>query len=100
MSHALDECMAHCIHLLRIHQTCPNDLSSYTKSFSILVLTGLVCNAAAGLACALAGSLALAAAAVDSALSHITGIQGHDMFHDQFLSEMRLYDCSLCFFCF
>ena len=56
----------------------------FAKSFSVLVLTGLVCNAAAGLACALAGGLALAAAAVDSALSHITGIQCHDMFHDQF----------------
>ena len=72
----------------------------FAKSFSVLVLTGLVCNAAAGLACALAGSLALAAAALDSTLSHITGIQSHDMFHDQFLSEMQFYDCSLCFFCF
>ena len=54
--------------------------------FSVLVLAGLICNAAAGLACALAGSLALAAAAFDSALCHITGIQGHDMFHDQILS--------------
>ena len=60
----------------------------FAKSFSVLVLTGLVCNAAAGLACALAGSLALAAAALDSTLSHITGIQSHDMFR------------SLCFLCF
>ena len=69
-------------------------------SFSILVLAGLVCNAAAGLACALAGSLALAAAAFDSALCHITGIQGHDMFHDQILSIMHLYYCANRFFCF
>ena len=48
----------------------------------MLVLAGLICNAAAGLAGALAGGLALAAAAVDSALCHITGIESHDMLHD------------------
>ena len=57
----------------------------FAKSFSVLVLTGLVCNAAAGLACALAGSLALAAAAVLSALSHITGIQCLNVLHIHFL---------------
>ena len=71
-----------------------------SELFRVLVFAGLVGNTAAGLACALAGSLALAAAALDSTLSHITGIQSHDMFHDQFLSEMQLYDCSLCFLCF
>ena len=54
--------------------------------FRVLVFTGLVCNTAAGLACALAGSLALAAAALDSALCHITGIQCHDMLHVDVLS--------------
>mgnify|MGYP006974415236 CR=1 FL=1 len=46
------------------------------------VLTLLVCNAAAGLASRLAGSLALAAAAVLCAVAQITGLDRLDMFHD------------------
>ena len=58
-----------------------------SELFRVLVFAGLVGNTAAGLACALAGSLALAAAALDGALCHITGIQCHDMLHDDVLSE-------------
>ena len=41
----------------------------------------LVCDAAAGLACGLAGSLALTAAAVLCAVAQIAGVQSFDMFH-------------------
>ena len=41
----------------------------------------LVCNAAAGLASRLAGGLALAAAAVLSAVAQVAGLDGLDMFH-------------------
>jgi hypothetical protein len=47
-----------------------------------LVLAGLVGNAAAGLASRLAGSLALAAAAADSAVAQVTGLDGLNMFHN------------------
>ncbi len=47
-----------------------------------LVLALLVCNTAAGLAGRLAGSLALAAATLLCALTHVTGIKGLDSFHD------------------
>jgi len=100
MSHALKECMAHGMRLFIIRQYAELTAPQSAGSFSVLVLAGLVGNTAAGLACALAGSLALAAAAVDSALCHITGIQGHDMFHDQILSEMHLYYCALYLICF
>ena len=66
--------------------------------FRVLVFTGLVCNTTAGLACALAGSLALAAAALDSALCHITGIQCHDMLHVDVLSLKNIQ--SLHFYSF
>jgi hypothetical protein len=46
------------------------------------VLTLLVCNAAAGLASRLAGSLALAAAAVLSTVTQITSLNSLDMLHD------------------
>jgi hypothetical protein len=47
-----------------------------------LVLASLVGDAAAGLASGLAGSLALAAAAVDSTLAQVTGLDGLNMFHN------------------
>jgi len=46
------------------------------------VLTLLICNAAAGLASRLAGGLALAAAAVLSAVAQVASLDGLDMFHD------------------
>ena len=46
-----------------------------------LLLALLVGNTAAGLAGRLAGSLALAAAAVLGALAQITGLQSLDSFH-------------------
>jgi hypothetical protein len=46
------------------------------------VLALLVGHAAAGLASGLAGSLALAAAAVLGALAHVAGLQSLDSFHD------------------
>ena len=49
---------------------------------SLLVLALLVGNAAAGLAGRLAGSLALAAAAVLRALAQIAGLNGLDMLHN------------------
>ena len=66
------------------------------RLFRVLVLAGLVGNTTAGLACALAGGLALAAAAVDGALCHVTGIQSHDMLHDKILSEcnVRRLNCA------
>jgi len=42
----------------------------------------LICNAAAGLASRLAGGLALAAAAVLSAVAQVASFDGLDMFHD------------------
>ncbi len=48
---------------------------------SLLVFAVLVGNAAACLACALAGSLALTASAVNCAVLHVAGIQSHDVFH-------------------
>ena len=50
------------------------------RLFRVLVLAGLVGNTTAGLACALAGGLALAAAAVLGALLHVRGRIGLDMF--------------------
>ena len=47
----------------------------------LLVLAGLVSDAAAGLACGLARGLALAAAAVLGAVAQILGLDGLDMLH-------------------
>ena len=47
----------------------------------LLVLAGLVCDAAAGLASGLARGLALTAAAVLSALAQVAGLDGLDVFH-------------------
>ena len=51
-------------------------LLAFLSAFALLV-----CDTAAGLACGLAGSLALAAAAVLCALAQIAGVQSFDMFH-------------------
>jgi hypothetical protein len=48
----------------------------------LLALALLIGDTAAGLASRLAGSLALAAAAVLSALAQVAGLDGLDMFHD------------------
>ena len=47
----------------------------------LLALALLVGNAAAGLASRLAGSLALAAAAVLGAVAQVTGLDSLDVFH-------------------
>ena len=57
-----------------------------SKLLALLALLGalalLVSNTAAGLASRLAGSLALAAAAVLSALAQVAGLDGLNVFHD------------------
>ena len=52
------------------------------------VLALLVGDAAAGLASGLAGSLALAAAAVLGALAQVTGLKSLDSFHDSYLHSL------------
>ena len=54
----------------------------------LLVFAGLIGDAAAGLASGLAGSLALAAAAVLGALAQVTGNQSLDMLHDVSLQTL------------
>ena len=60
----------------------------------------LVCDTAAGLAGRLAGSLALAAATVLSAVAQIAGLDGLDMVHNftfyKNLTEFSLTQCILC----
>ena len=63
-------------------------------AFSILQLfaflfafTLLICNTAAGLASRLAGSLALAAAALLGALAEVAGLNGLDVLHDGYLHK-------------
>ena len=68
---------------------CTADCRLRVRLLRVLILTGLIGDAAAGLARTLAGSLALAAAALDSAFCHITGIQCHDMLHDNVLSTLK-----------
>ena len=53
----------------------------------------LICNTTAGLASRLAGSLALAAATILSALAQVTGFDGLDVFHEIHLIILVL--CSL-----
>ena len=48
----------------------------------LYALTLLVCNTAAGLACRLAGGLALATAAVLGTVAQVTGLNGLDVFHN------------------
>ena len=58
-----------------------NVCSHFLLLLRLLVLTGLICYAATGLAGTLAGSLALATASFNSALCHVAGIQCNNMFH-------------------
>jgi hypothetical protein len=60
----------------------PNRRHFLVGKLLALVLAGLVCDAAAGLASRLAGSLALAAAAVLGALAQRTGLDGLDVLHN------------------
>ena len=52
------------------------------RQIFLLVLALLICNAAAGLASRLAGGLALAATALNSAVAQVTGLQSLDSFHN------------------
>ena len=54
----------------------------------LVVLALLVGHAAAGLASGLAGSLALAAAAVLSGVAQVAGLDGLDMFHGSYLQKI------------
>ena len=58
----------------------------YRRLFLLLLLLCifalLVGDTAAGLACGLAGSLALAASAILGALTQVASLDGLDMFHD------------------
>ena len=55
---------------------------------NLFLLAGLVGNAAAGLAGALAGSLALAAAAVFGAGAKVPGFEGLNMLHVHYLRKI------------
>ena len=61
----------------------------------LIVLAGLVGNAAAGLAGGLTGGLALAAAAVPGALAQAAGLQRLDSFHGFFLHFVGFPDLGL-----
>ena len=61
----------------------------------LLALAGLVGNAAAGLASRLAGSLALTAAAVLSAVAQITSLNGDDMLHGRYLHKFNRYNFTI-----
>ena len=56
---------------------------SSTRLLGFLVFAGLIGNTAAGLAGRLAGSLALAAAALLGALAKVTSLDGIDVLHDE-----------------
>ena len=60
-----------------------------------LALALLVGNAAAGLASGLAGSLALAAAAVLGAFAQVTGFDGLNMLHSDCLPDLFRFILSL-----
>ena len=74
----------------------------YVQLLAFLALALLVGNAAAGLAGRLAGSLALAAAAVLGALAQVAGLKSLDSFHNSSLHSLRVefldraYCGSLC----
>ena len=59
-------------------------LHCWKQLLLLLALALLICNAAAGLACGLAGSLALAAAALLCAFAKIAGLNRLDVTHDSF----------------
>jgi hypothetical protein len=54
----------------------------------LLALAGLISDTAAGLAGRLAGSLALTAATVLSAVAQITSFNGNDMLHGKYLHKI------------
>ena len=58
----------------------------------LLALAGLVGDAAAGLASRLAGSLALTAAAVLSAVAQVASFNGNDMLHGKYLHKFNRYN--------
>lgn len=60
--------------------------TKYRLLFVVLVFALLVSDTAAGLACRLAGGLALTAAALLSGLAELLGFQSLNTFHDNFLS--------------
>ena len=62
------------------------------KFVELLVLALLISNAAAGLASGLAGSLALAAAAVLGALAHVAGFKSLDSLHNRDLQFSNEFD--------
>ena len=57
----------------------------------LLALALLVSDTAAGLACRLAGGLALATSAALSALAKILGFKSLDMLHNRILQKNLLY---------
>lgn len=57
----------------------------------VLAFALLVCDAAAGFACGLAGSLAFTAAAVLCACAKVLGCEGLDVLHDVFLQKTICY---------
>ena len=61
---------------------------SSTRLLGFLVFAGLIGNTAAGLAGRLAGSLALAAAALLGALAKVTSLDGIDVLHDVMSSQV------------
>ena len=60
------------------------------KLLIVLVFALLVCYAARGLACGLAGCLALAATAVVNCLSNILGLDGLNSAHWKILREYKI----------
>ena len=56
----------------------------------LLVFALLVCDAAAGLASRLAGSLALAASAVLCAVAQVTSLNGFNMLHCDVLRKTKI----------
>ena len=61
----------------------------FKNKLLILVLALLVGDAAAGLAGRLAGSLALAAAAVLGAVAQATSLESLDSFHNMYLRSVK-----------
>ena len=73
---------------------CPARLPDGKKSV-LSLLAGLVRDAAAGLAGALAGGLAFAAAAVLEALHHVAGLESLNVLHTT-VTPLHNFDCSYC----
>ena len=64
----------------------------YVQLLAFRALALLICDAAAGLASRLAGSLAFAATAILRALTQIAGLDGLDVFHSSNLHKNVLLD--------